>query len=158
VSSRDASLLSDSELSLELDALEAKWKKFRSEPDDEGHAGSPGEWTYERMNELETEQQRREQIKSKTTMSSNDELNPTKKKRRPQPLNASAVRTEHSPEEFLLRVSWSRTPNHLVRRGEVMADIGMPPPSDPLTPAEMEEITFAAKMATIRILRKRKRK
>jgi hypothetical protein len=59
-------------------------------------------------------------------------------------------------EEWLLRVSWSCTPDHLVRRGEVMADVGMPPPDPPMTEAEMQRVTHAAKMELLRCLRDRK--
>ena len=61
------------------------------------------------------------------------------------------------PEEFLLRVAWSQTPDHLIRRGEVMADVGLPPPDPPLTDAEMQKVAFAAKMEMIRCLRRRKK-
>jgi len=60
-------------------------------------------------------------------------------------------------EEFILRVAWSCTPDHRIRRGEVMADIGLPPPNPPLTNEEMQKITFAAKMETLRCLRRRKK-
>ena len=60
-------------------------------------------------------------------------------------------------EEFLIRVSWSCTPDHRIRRNEVMADIGLPPPDPPLTAAEMERVTFAAKLEVCRALRRRKR-
>jgi hypothetical protein len=60
-------------------------------------------------------------------------------------------------EEFILRVAWSSTPNHLIRRGEVMADVGLPPPDPPLTDAEMQQITFAAKMEALKCLRRRKK-
>jgi hypothetical protein len=59
-------------------------------------------------------------------------------------------------EEFLIRVSWSSTPDHQIRRGEVMADVGLNAPSSPLTSAEMQRITFAAKMETLRCLHERR--
>lgn len=61
-----------------------------------------------------------------------------------------------SGEEFLIRVSWSCTPDHKIMRGMVTADVGLPPPSPPLTNAEMQDVTFAAKMAVIKALRLRK--
>ena len=39
-----------------------------------------------------------------------------------------------------------------------MADVGLSPPAPPLSNVEMQEITFAAKVAILRCLRKRKRK
>ena len=54
---RKASVLTDEEIKRELSDLAAKWDESRD--DDEGHAGSPGEWIVERMDELETEQKRR---------------------------------------------------------------------------------------------------
>lgn len=68
------------------------------------------------------------------------------------------VRPEKRPEEFILRVSWSRTPDHLVRRDEVMADVGTQPPDPPLTDMEMQRVTHAAKMELLRILQSRKKK
>lgn len=41
----------------ELRVLEDKWRALRA--DDDGHGGSPCEWMSERMDELETELQRR---------------------------------------------------------------------------------------------------
>ena len=61
-------------------------------------------------------------------------------------------------EEFLIRVSWSRTPDHKIMRGMVTADVGLPPPDLPLTDAEMQDVTFAAKMAVLKALRLRKRR
>lgn len=60
-------------------------------------------------------------------------------------------------EEFLIRVSWSCTPNHLIRRGEVMADTGLEPPNPPLTAAEMEKVTFEAKTQVLKCLSLRKK-
>lgn len=62
-----------------------------------------------------------------------------------------------SPEEFLIRVSWSCAPDHKILRGTVTADVGLPPPKPPLTNAEMQAVTFAAKMAVLKALRLRKR-
>lgn len=53
-----AQYMTDEAISRELDDLEAKFERSRAD-DDEGTAGSPGEWMVERMNELETEQKRR---------------------------------------------------------------------------------------------------
>jgi hypothetical protein len=49
--------LTDEEISRELSDLEKKWDDSRLS--DEGRGGSPGEWMYERIGELETEQKRR---------------------------------------------------------------------------------------------------
>lgn len=56
-----------------------------------------------------------------------------------------------------MRVAWSCTPDHRVRRNEVMADVGLDPPDPPLTSEEMQKITYAAKMETLRCLRRRKK-
>ena len=61
-------------------------------------------------------------------------------------------------EEFILRVAYSRSPNHLVRCNEVMADVGLPCPDPPPTNEEMQHVTFAAKMALLKCLRERKLK
>jgi hypothetical protein len=61
-------------------------------------------------------------------------------------------------EEFLVRVSWSCSPNHAVRCGEVTADVGVAPPTPPLTNEEMEQVMFAAKMQVLKCLRTRKKK
>ena len=58
---RTVSLMTDDEISLELEALGKRWDAFRE--DDEGHGGSPGEWMVERMGELEAEQKRRKRRK-----------------------------------------------------------------------------------------------
>lgn len=50
--------MSDEEIAKELTELGRKWDGFRAS-EDSGHGGSPGEWMYERMGELETEQKRR---------------------------------------------------------------------------------------------------
>lgn len=59
-------------------------------------------------------------------------------------------------EEFLVRVSWSCSPDHRVQRGAVMADVGLEPPDPPLSDAEMQDVAFAAKMAVLKALRKRR--
>ena len=59
-------------------------------------------------------------------------------------------------EEFLLRVSVSRGKDHNIRLSEVMADVGLSFPDPPPTNEEMQAVTFAAKMALLRELRKRK--
>jgi hypothetical protein len=59
-------------------------------------------------------------------------------------------------EEFLLRVSVSRGADHRIRLVEVMADVGLSFPDPPVTVEEMQLVTFAAKMALLKILRKRK--
>ncbi len=50
--------MTDAEIAAELSQLESAWDAFRH-PDFEGHSGSPGEWLVERMDELNTEVQRR---------------------------------------------------------------------------------------------------
>ena len=55
---RSATVLTDEEITRELDELEARWKAFQDDIG-EGHGGSPGEWMVERMDELETERNRR---------------------------------------------------------------------------------------------------
>lgn len=68
------------------------------------------------------------------------------------------MKAPHGHNEFMLRVSWSSLPDHLTRRGEVMADVGCPPPDPPLSDAEMQSVAFAAKMAIVKCLRARKAK
>ena len=53
--------MTDAELKSELASLVAEWDELHSDPDDEGHGGSPGEWLVERMGEIEHEQKRRGQ-------------------------------------------------------------------------------------------------
>jgi len=68
--------------------------------------------------------------------------------------------------EYILRVSWSAAfdpmddgRGHLVRRGEVTANLGIEGVLDPpFTNREMQDITFAAKMAVAKCLRLRKQK
>lgn len=54
---RPAQYLTTEQISDELDMLAAQWREVRD--DDEGHAGSPGEWLVERMDELDAEMERR---------------------------------------------------------------------------------------------------
>lgn len=68
-------------------------------------------------------------------------------------------------KEFMLHVHWSGLDDgdddgrgHLLRRGTVVADVGLenfpdPPPTD----EEMQQVMFAAKMALLKVLRQRKR-
>lgn len=66
----------------------------------------------------------------------------------------------------MIRVSWSAVNDpddggagHGVRRGEVIADLGLDAvPSPPFTAAEMQRITRAAKFEAFRCLKERKRK
>jgi hypothetical protein len=50
--------MTNAELRAEIERLDAQFLASRS-GDDAGHCGSPGEWMYERINELETELKRR---------------------------------------------------------------------------------------------------
>lgn len=57
---KKATTLTDAEIKHDLLAFENHFCEFRREVDEDGGmAGSPGEWMYERMSELETEQSRR---------------------------------------------------------------------------------------------------
>lgn len=68
--------------------------------------------------------------------------------------------------EFMLTVYWSGLNDgdddgrgHLMQRGRVTADMGLENfPDPPPTAEEMREVMFAAKMAMLKVLRKRKRK
>ncbi len=60
-------------------------------------------------------------------------------------------------EDFLLRVAWSAKPDHLIRRGEVSADMGLELPDPPPTREEMEHVMLAAKGAMLKCIRARKR-
>jgi hypothetical protein len=60
-------------------------------------------------------------------------------------------------DEFLLSVFYTRSPDHLLRRGQWMADMGFPCPDPPPTDAEMQEALHAAKMALFKALNRRKR-
>lgn len=66
----------------------------------------------------------------------------------------------HGFNEVLLHVYWTTNAgghNHLELQNKVSADLGLEaPPSPPFTREEMEAIMFAAKMAAIKCLRKRK--
>jgi hypothetical protein len=55
--------MTDRELSMELKRLECLFDQARSA--EEGRGGSPGEWIWERMQELETEKKRRGQAKKR---------------------------------------------------------------------------------------------
>ena len=67
--------------------------------------------------------------------------------------------------EFLLHVYWSGlndggddSRGHLIQRGKVTCDMGLENfPDPPPTAEEMQQVTFAAKMALLKILRTRKR-
>jgi hypothetical protein len=57
---RDASMMSTQEIRSEFDLLSKKWDDLRTKYDDEdGHGGSPGEWIWERLGELEHELKKR---------------------------------------------------------------------------------------------------
>src|SRR5262249_4217511 len=68
-------------------------------------------------------------------------------------------------KEFMLHVHWSGLDDgaddgrgHLLRRGTVIADVGLehfpdPPPTD----EEMQQVAFAAKMALLKVLGQRKK-
>jgi len=65
--------------------------------------------------------------------------------------------------EYMIHVAWSAAfdpgdegRGHLVRRGEVTANLGIDEAIAPFTNEEMQDITFAAKMAALQCLRKRK--
>lgn len=53
-----ARYLKTEQLQRELRSLQEKWDELRS--DDTGHGGSPGEWIWERMGEIEHELKRRD--------------------------------------------------------------------------------------------------
>jgi hypothetical protein len=58
---KPASKMTDSQIAIELKKLEREWDDLRDDLEESGGmSGSPGEWLYERMNELETEQKRRQ--------------------------------------------------------------------------------------------------
>jgi hypothetical protein len=51
--------LDDADLVAELNDVERQWDEYFTDPEFEGHGGSPGEWMAERMDELRTEIVRR---------------------------------------------------------------------------------------------------
>ena len=51
--------MSIEEILAELDSLCKQWDEFREDVAEEGMAGSPGEWMWERMSELTHELKRR---------------------------------------------------------------------------------------------------
>lgn len=55
---KPARLMTDDELSAELERVGKQWDELRSDPELAG-GGSPGEWMVERMDEIETEKRRR---------------------------------------------------------------------------------------------------
>jgi len=64
--------------------------------------------------------------------------------------------------EYVLHVAWSAAfdpdddgRGHMFRRGEVTANLGIDGIMEPFTNAEMQDITFAAKMAASKCLRER---
>lgn len=57
-----ASQMLDNQIDDELHTLGIKWDAFQADIG-EGHGGSPGEWMWERLGELETEQRRRKKEK-----------------------------------------------------------------------------------------------
>lgn len=67
-----------------------------------------------------------------------------------------SVRGDAPFNEFILRVAYSSTPNHLIRRNEVMADVGLPLPEPPPTEEEMHRVTAAAKREMLKVLRLRR--
>lgn len=74
------------------------------------------------------------------------------------------VRKASYASEVMLRVSWSvlvhpdGQPQH-TRRGEVMLDLGLESNPDPeFTREEMQSVAFAAKMAALKALAKRRKK
>lgn len=69
-------------------------------------------------------------------------------------------------DECMIKVCWTgyspsmgmREGNsHLIRRGEVTADLGSPPPEPPFTNDEMQSIAYAAKGAAIKALMARRK-
>jgi len=54
--------MTDLDIARELDVLDTQVDELRSDLEESGGmSGSPGEWIYERMDELETEMRRRRQ-------------------------------------------------------------------------------------------------
>lgn len=56
---RSVRTMSDDEIRQELDQIGKDFVASRADPEFDGHCGSPGEWMYERIGELETELRRR---------------------------------------------------------------------------------------------------
>jgi hypothetical protein len=56
---KKAAVMTDAQISREMLDLSARFDRLRGDLG-EGHGGSPGEWMYERLNELETEQLNRQ--------------------------------------------------------------------------------------------------
>lgn len=57
------SKLTNSEIVSEFERVSKLWDDLFNDSDFEGHSGSPGEWMMERLNELETEQNKRAALK-----------------------------------------------------------------------------------------------
>lgn len=51
--------LNDDELAAHKADMHRRIDDFFSDDEFEGHGGSPGEWMFERLNEIETEEKRR---------------------------------------------------------------------------------------------------
>lgn len=65
--------------------------------------------------------------------------------------------TTEAFNEFLVVVGYTAGPPHPMIAGRLSADVGLPCP-DPLpTSEEMQAVAYAAKMAMIKVLRKRKK-
>lgn len=65
--------------------------------------------------------------------------------------------------EFLVVVGYTRQlwrgdPDRNILYGRVSADMGMAPPVQELTQAEMQSVAFAAKMALAKVMANRKKK
>ena len=56
---------SDLWLADELNRLHAQWDAERGHPDEEGHGGSPGEWLWEQIGEVDQEIKRRANLSPK---------------------------------------------------------------------------------------------
>jgi hypothetical protein len=56
---KSARRMTDEAIAAELVKLDREFTAMRTDPEFEGHGGSPGEWMVERMDELETEKARR---------------------------------------------------------------------------------------------------
>ena len=51
--------MTDDQIAAEMKRLGDEFDDMHSDPDFEGHGGSPGEWMIERIDELKTERRRR---------------------------------------------------------------------------------------------------